>query len=172
MNPLYAGLAVLALLVALVFGVNKWESRVQESGKAACVGEVSAAAVIDDQVQRKIEVQRFSEQRRIDDEAKVEQQQALSQHAVLADTVRGLRQQLTAERAKRSASNDPAIIRERKAADTYGDLFGNCAERYNSVAAEAQGARTAGLACERSYESIRSSTPTKDKLEALRKEKP
>lgn len=102
--------------------------------------------------------QRNEEQRRV-----VEQAQQLDKIVAAAENdkldaararaaERRLRNQLEAARARSGTSQDPALVAERKAAETVRVVLGECVARYRELGEEADRARRAGQACEVSYD--------------------
>lgn len=158
--------AIIVALGLLIFGVNKWESRIEQRGYDKAAAIYAVAALKDEETQRAEEKRRATEQGKAQDADREAAKTAVADNARLDDANRGLRQQLAAERAGRTASSDPAIARERAATDALGDVYANCTERYSLMGKEAQASRNAGQLCERFYDSLNS--PIRDKVIALR----
>ena len=163
MNYLYATIAAIGLLVALVFGVNAWEKRIEARGydKAA---KVYAEAALKDEEKYRAEEQVRAEKR----EAAIAKS-AEAEKIALADAnraksaARSLQSALDAL-SKRPPSDNPAVTAERETTRTLGELFGVCSARYGMLGEAADAARSAGKLCEQLYDS---NTPITDKVKAL-----
>lgn len=161
---LYAILGGIALLVALVFGVSKWEKNIEARGYDKAAAIYAVAALKDEERQRGIEQQRNVDKDRIVKESHEREQATAAANDRLTANLRVLREREAAYRASRPTSSDPAVISERKAADAYADTFADCRGKYQEMGRNAQTYRNAGLACESQYESL----SIKDKVKALK----
>lgn len=156
MNPYVIGggvLAALALVVGIIFGLNRWEKNIEERGYNRAMAEVSAKAVIEEEKQRKIEQARVKAQQEAQDENQRQINKAKTDAASANAAVVSLRKQL-ADLSNRAASSDTTLATSGATAATLGVLLGNCAERYSIMAAEADAARAAGNLCQASYDAL------------------
>lgn len=102
--------------------------------------------------------QRDEEQRRVVEQAKQLDKVVAAAEGDKLDAARAraaerrLRNQLEAARTRSGASQDPALVAERKAAETVRVVLGECVARYRELGEEADRARRAGQACEVSYD--------------------
>ncbi|MGE5866826.1 MAG: DUF2514 family protein, partial [Rhizobacter sp.] len=80
-----------------------------------------------------------------------------------ADALRRLRQRVAADAARRAAAGNPSASQSgpstEPAADLPADVLARLGEAAGQLAAHADAARIAGLACERSYEALTESHP-------------
>lgn len=168
MNPLYAGIAGLALLLALVVGVGKWEKSIEQRGYDRAAKVYAEAALRDEQKQRAEEGRRETEQTAALAEAN--QRAATARADAAAATAAHSKLQRAIDAAKlRAASPDSTVAERSETAATLGNLFSVCSARYTVLGVGADQARTAGQLCERFYDSL---TPISDKLKAMTKGPP
>lgn len=153
MNP-YALIGALALVVALVFGVGKWEKSIEARGYDKAAAIYAVAALKDEETQRGIEKERNAAKDQVLKESNEREQSTSAANTRLANDVRILREREAAYRSRRPTSSDPAVIAERKAADTYADTFSDCRDKYREMGGIAETARNAGLACQSQYQSL------------------
>jgi hypothetical protein len=100
---------------------------------------------------------RLTKQTKVIQDAEQAKVKAIGDAASAAATVDGLRSDLAAYAARGRASDSAASAASKT--DRIADLLGRCAERYRTVAAEADRAVIAGAACEQSYLSLTKETP-------------
>ena len=148
------GLAVLALLGAFAWFVHSE----REIGAQQVRSEVTAAtaaqrAVDDAETQRRV-----AEQQGIAHDAQLQAGAASAAAARAAAERDAFRVRLSAfVAANRGPANPPAAAGSAPAADPLGvlaDVLGRADDRAQSLAAYADQARIAGLACERAYDSL------------------
>ena len=159
--------AILIALAALVFGVNKWESKIETRGYNKAQAEQNERAVTEQAKQRKIESDRQKRQQEAQDAAQINVETARADAARANSAAAGLRKRLAEISNNRGTGINLTASAERATASAIGDILGECGERYSGVAKEADGARNAGQLCERLYDAL--STPIADKVRALGK---
>lgn len=174
-----------AVIVALLVGAAAWAlmaygSRRHAAGDVAGYqrGHAEAVAVKQAWDAEKIRLQQHAleaEQRRRHDEAATaaKQQEALdaqvqraAQLAAQLDLLRREHGSLQ-QRASAFASialgglrkDDPASAGQRQAVEALRDSVGECSQAYGELAAAADVDRSAGLACEQSYDALTASRP-------------
>jgi len=145
-------LAALALVAATIFGLNKWESRIDQAGYDRAMGLWSAATAKAEAAQRKIELERLEAQRKAQDAHEKEVTKARNDAARARTAADGLRGDL-AELSRRASGNTP-VAKGSPTSATVGDILGNCGERYSSMALEADAAYLAGTLCTAAYDSL------------------
>lgn len=169
MNLLYGGIAGLAILVALVFGVGKWEKSIEQRGYDRAAKIYSEAALRDEQTQRAEEKRRATERETAITEANTRADAARADAAASDAATARLQRAIDAAK-QRGASPDTPIAVQRETTDTLGDLFSVCNARYGMLGKSADEARNAGQLCVSLYES--NVTPISDKLKAMTKGPP
>ncbi len=103
-------------------------------------------------------VRRLNAQKEATDAAETLARTARLDAAGARDAAQRLRQQLAARPARRWPA-DPASA-PAGSTDPLADLLGQCAERYQQVAAVADQAIVAGLTCQRAYQSLTHQGPS------------
>ena len=159
MNPVFAilrAIPIWAYVVALVLawgGFQKHRATVAagvvaaQAQKAAQEREAALAAAIQERDRRlSAQVEVVTHANAEIDRVKADAGRTLSER----DRLRARLASLQARRPGAGASAPAA-----SPTDSLPDLLGQCADRYASVAAEADRAVVAGLACQQSYESLK-----------------
>lgn len=161
---LYVGAAVVALLgVGLV--VQTLRLAAAQSATDAVQAkfyryrlDAEAAARLASDNYRREEQRRITAQKENDARALSELAAARADAAGLADALRRLRERAAADAARRAAAGHPQLVTSGAAAgpapDLPTDVLGGLGEAAGQLAAYADAARIAGLACERSYGSL------------------
>lgn len=112
---------------------------------------------------RREEQRRITAQKEAEDEATRQLEAARADAGVAADALRRLRQRVAADAARRAAAGNPSASQSgpstEPAADLPADVLARLGEAAGQLAAHADAARIAGLACERSYEALTESRP-------------
>lgn len=169
MRYLIAAAVLIGALTLLIMGLSKWEAAIEKRGYNKAVAEYNEKAVIAEKAQRAEEVRRNAEQRKALDEHTKQVDAARLDADAAKRTVTSLRNTLAKLRSQRPASTDTATAAASVAADSVGELFSVCTERYSGMAIHADQARNAGLLCQKLYSA---NIPTvRDQVEVMRKEK-
>ena len=156
MNPyllLGGAIALVLAITAAIFGLNKWEGNIRESGRAEVRAEWAAANAKSEAEQRKIEQNRAKAQQEAQDASVKAIAKAKSDAANARASADGLRGDLAALRA-RIASGDPSAPSSGQTSAKVDELFGVCTDRYRAMAEEADASRSAGTFCQTLYESL------------------
>jgi hypothetical protein len=108
---------------------------------------------------RREEQRRIQAQKEAEDEATRQLEAARADAGAAADALRRLRQRVAADAARRAAAGDPAAPQGGPAAEPAAHLpadalLARLGEAAGQLAAHADAARIAGLACERSYDAL------------------
>lgn len=154
MNVIVAGLAALALLIALIFGIQKWEDSNREDGIAVANSKHNADAVKEIERQRQVEQARSKKQQEAQDENRKQRETDLRDRNLAIAQRDRVQLALDTERNSRPASSDPSLIECRKTTDTFGKLFGQCTERYTVLGERADESYRAGKLSEQSYDAL------------------
>jgi len=154
-NPyllLGGAVALVLAIAAAIFGLNRWETRIDKAGYDRAMGLWAASTLKAQAEQRKIELERLEAQRKAQDAHEKEVTKARNDAARARTAADGLRSDL-AELSRR-ASGNPTASKGSPTSATVGDILGNCGERYSSMALEADAAYLAGRLCEQSYQAL------------------
>jgi hypothetical protein len=107
---------------------------------------------------RREEQRRITAQKEAEDEATRQLEAARADAGAAADALRRLRQRVASDAARRAAASHPAAAPggtpTEPATDLPADMLGRLGEAAGQLAAHADAARIAGLACERSYDAL------------------
>lgn len=161
---LYVGGAVIAMLaaglVAQTLRLAASEVRVANLNTAAAEsGRLAArASLAESEKNRREEQRRITAQKESDARAQSQLAAARADAADVADALRRLRNRVAADAARRAAAGHPQAVASSPAASPAtnlpADVLGGLGEAAGQLAAHADAARIAGLACQRSYESL------------------
>lgn len=154
MNPFYAGLAALGLLVALVFGVGRWEAKIEQRGYDRAQAEYGEKAVAAGAREREEEIRRVAAQRKAEDESNQKIEAARIDAARADAAVVSLRKRIAELTSNRGVGLNFAPVSDGATTAALGELFANCAERYSVMGREADAARNAGQRCEGQYDAL------------------
>ena len=159
MNYLLGIVAVIAALAGLIFGVNRWETAIEQRGYERAQAEYSAAAVEAEKVQRAEEQRRNQAQQEANDEHQKQLASARADAAAAGDAAVSLQKRLAAITANHATGLNSGAASYGATVAALGNVFGNCAERYSAMGEEADAARNAGLLCERYYDALKAPAP-------------
>ena len=154
MNPyllLGGAVALVLAIAAAIFGLNRWETRIDKAGYDRAMGLWAASTLKAQAEQRKIELERLEAQRKAQDEHKKQVDQANASADRAKSAVASLRLKLA---SLSSTGSNPPAAEGSKASPEVGTLLGNCAEEYQRMGVLAEQAYLAGQLCEQSYQAL------------------
>jgi Protein of unknown function (DUF2514) len=150
-----------AYVIAACLAWGGWQRhRALSAAKSYQQAQIEAAKATEAALAENIRetARRLAEQQKATHDAELKYAKARAAAGGAAAAAARLRERLVAIRAASAPTSDPAAAGA-STTDRLADILGQCADRYRTVAASADSAVIAGLACEAHYEALTHNPP-------------